>query len=131
MLSILGRFNVFGVTGVSACGVGNNGLSKNGKLGSCNDTLDILLDMFAITFDADVKGSRSPIFLALSAKAFLISGDIFIGLKILLSIEFTSTPDNLPTAVLKSLSPIFKTLAASISFLNSFLILNNDLFAFI
>ena len=56
---------------------------------------------------------------------------MLIGLKKLLSIVATSTPDNLPTEVLKASSPIFNTLAASISFLNSCLTPNKDLFAFI
>ena len=47
--------------------------------------------MIAIAFDAASKGLTSPILAALSAKALLISGDILIGLNILLSIVFTST----------------------------------------
>jgi len=74
--------------------------------------------MIAIAFDAASKGLTSPILAALSAKALLISGDILIGLNILLSIVFTSTPDSLPTADLKPVSLIPKTLATSISFLN-------------
>ena len=48
-----------------------------------------------------------------------------------MSIVDTSTPDNLPTEVLKASSPMFNTLAASMSFFNSCLTPNKDLFAFI
>ena len=67
----------------------------------------------------------------MSLNALLISGEIFIGLNIFLSIVLTSIPDNLSTAVLNSELLMFKTLAASISFLKFFLTLNKDLFAFI
>ena len=87
--------------------------------------------MFEITFPADSNGSVSPILEAFSLNALRISGDILMGLNILLSIVFTSTADNLPVAVLNSSSLMFNVLAASISFLNSLLTLNKDLFAFI
>ena len=32
---VLGKFNAFGVTGVSASALGNSGFSINGKFGSC------------------------------------------------------------------------------------------------
>ena len=116
LLSILesgaGKFNVFGVTGVS-CALGSSGFSIKGKAGSNKDVLANCCCMLARTTCADKNGFTSPIFAAFSANACCISADIFIGLKILLFIAPTSTPESLSVAELNPDCVIPKVLAAS------------------
>ena len=81
LLSIPGKFNVFGVTGVS-CALGSSGFSMKGKAGSNKEVLANCCCILARELKAPIKGFGSPIFAAFSANALCISVDIFIGLKI-------------------------------------------------
>ena len=107
LASILGKFNVCGVAGVS-CVIGNNGFSINGNSGSNNDVLANCCCIFPSAVSAEINGLGSPIFAAFSANACCNSDDIFIGLNIFCSIDPTTNLTSTETALL---SPIEKVIA--------------------